>query len=101
MSRKLPIAAALAAKPKFKETVWSATVLLLWVAAAIFVLFLWFAHGLAASENLPPTRDAPAADISAVLSDPEIRAFVGPSENDWDFNKPDSIPGFGSIPGAR
>lgn len=31
------------------------------------------------------------------VMDPAIRDFVGVAENQWDFNKPDSIPGFGSL----
>jgi hypothetical protein len=30
-------------------------------------------------------------------ADPAIRDFVGLSENAWDFNAPDSLPGFGSL----
>ena len=30
--------------------------------------------------------------------DPAIRDFVGLQENDWDFNAPDGIPGFGELP---
>lgn len=30
-------------------------------------------------------------------SDPAIRDFVNPSENAWDFNDPNAIPGFGPI----
>src|SRR5579883_1186096 len=29
--------------------------------------------------------------------DPAIRDFVGLSENSWDFNAPDGVPGFGSL----
>jgi hypothetical protein len=31
------------------------------------------------------------------LTDPTIRDFVGIAENQWDFTKPDSVPGFGSL----
>jgi len=31
------------------------------------------------------------------LSDPAIRDFIGIPENQWDFTKPDSVPGFGSL----
>jgi hypothetical protein len=37
-------------------------------------------------------------DIRALLRDPAVTNFIGASENDWDFNKPDTIPGFGSMP---
>jgi hypothetical protein len=38
-----------------------------------------------------------AALRRAWLKDPVIRNFVGLSENSWDFNAPDAIPGFGAI----
>jgi hypothetical protein len=31
-------------------------------------------------------------------SDPAIRDFIGIAENQWDFNDPDGIPGFGPLP---
>ena len=34
-------------------------------------------------------------------SDPVIRDFVGLSENAWDFNAPDGVPGFGSLTQAE
>ena len=66
--------------------------------------------------DLPPL-DAigPASDITPFLApgvplevtraalrrawgaDPEIRGFIGLSENAWDFNAPDGMPGFGSL----
>lgn len=30
-------------------------------------------------------------------ADPEIRDFIGLSENSWDFNAPGGVPGFGSL----
>jgi len=50
-------------------------------------------------------RGVPAALSRAALrrawsADPAIRDFVGLSENSWDFNASDSIPGFGSIGSA-
>jgi hypothetical protein len=38
-----------------------------------------------------------AALRRAWITDPAIRDFVGLAENQWDFNKPDGIPGFGSL----
>lgn len=38
-----------------------------------------------------------AALRRAWTSDPAIRDFRGLQENDWDFNAPDSIPGFGTF----
>jgi hypothetical protein len=38
-----------------------------------------------------------AALRRAWSADPAIRDFVGLSENAWDFNAPDSIPGFGPL----
>ena len=34
-------------------------------------------------------------------SDPAIRDFVGIAENQWDFNDPNAIPGFGALPGGE
>jgi hypothetical protein len=31
------------------------------------------------------------------VTDPTIRDFIGLAENQWDFTKPDSVPGFGSL----
>jgi hypothetical protein len=50
-------------------------------------------------------RGVPATLTRAALrrawtADPAIRDFVGLSENSWDFNAPDSIPGFGSLDAA-
>jgi hypothetical protein len=44
-----------------------------------------------------PQHLARAALRRAWTADPAIRDFVGLQENDWDFTKPDSIPGFGDI----
>ena len=44
-----------------------------------------------------PASLARAALRRAWSADPAIRDFVGLSENSWDFNAPDSIPGFGSL----
>jgi Protein of unknown function (DUF3306) len=68
------------------------------------------------SASLPPIESINAAtDIRAFLapgvpieltraalrrawvSDPTIRDFVGLAENQWDFTKPDEVPGFGSL----
>lgn len=38
-----------------------------------------------------------AALRRAWVADPTIRDFVGIAENQWDFNDPDAIPGFGSL----
>jgi Protein of unknown function (DUF3306) len=44
-----------------------------------------------------PTALAWAALRRAWASDPAIRDFVGLAENAWDFNKPDQLPGFGTV----
>jgi hypothetical protein len=44
-----------------------------------------------------PLDLARAALRRAWSADPTIRNFIGLSENSWDFNAPDAIPGFGSI----
>ena len=41
---------------------------------------------------------AGARDYRVLWADPAIKDFVGLSENGWDFSKPDTIPGFGSMP---
>jgi Protein of unknown function (DUF3306) len=41
-----------------------------------------------------------AALRRAWVSDPAIRDFIGLAENQWDFTKPDGVPGFGSLDGA-
>jgi hypothetical protein len=38
-----------------------------------------------------------AALRRAWMTDPTIRDFVGLAENQWDFTKPDGVPGFGSL----
>ena len=67
-------------------------------------------------KNLPPIETIDSAtDVRAFLkegvpadltraalrrawsADPAIRDFVGLSENAWDFNAPDGVPGFGSF----
>jgi hypothetical protein len=40
---------------------------------------------------------ARAALRRAWVADPAIRDFVGIAENQWDFNDPNAIPGFGSL----
>jgi Protein of unknown function (DUF3306) len=44
-----------------------------------------------------PAELARAALRRAWTSDPAIREFIGIAENQWDFTKPDSVPGFGSL----
>jgi Protein of unknown function (DUF3306) len=44
-----------------------------------------------------PEELARAALRRAWVTDPAIRSFIGIAENQWDFTKPDSIPGFGSL----
>ncbi len=44
-----------------------------------------------------PAEVARAALRRAWVSDPAIRDFVGLAENQWDFAKPDAVPGFGSL----
>jgi hypothetical protein len=44
-------------------------------------------------------RDATnGLDIRAVLADPTIRQFIGPSDYAWDFNSPYGVPGFAPLP---
>lgn len=44
-----------------------------------------------------PAELAHAALRRAWASDPAIRDFIGIAENQWDFNDPDGIPGFGPL----
>src|ERR1700682_6258230 len=44
-----------------------------------------------------PAELTRAALRRAWISDPAIRDFIGIAENQWDFNDPDSIPGFGPL----
>jgi hypothetical protein len=44
-----------------------------------------------------PAELTRAALRQAWASDPAIRDFIGIAENQWDFNDPDSIPGFGPL----
>jgi hypothetical protein len=44
-----------------------------------------------------PEELSRAALRRAWASDPAIRDFIGIAENQWDFTKPDSVPGFGSL----
>jgi hypothetical protein len=46
--------------------------------------------------GVPPDL-ARAALRRAWVADPAIRDFVGIAENQWDFNDPNGIPGFGSL----
>jgi Protein of unknown function (DUF3306) len=45
-----------------------------------------------------PAELTRAALRRAWASDPAIRDFIGIAENQWDFNDPDAIPGFGPLP---
>lgn len=57
----------------------------------------------AASDVTPFLAPGVPADLmrqalrKAWQSDPAIRDFIGLSENSWDFNAPDGVPGFGSL----
>jgi Protein of unknown function (DUF3306) len=44
-----------------------------------------------------PAELTRAALRRAWASDPAIRDFIGIAENQWDFNEPDAIPGFGPL----
>jgi hypothetical protein len=44
-----------------------------------------------------PTELRLAALRRAWSTDPAIRDFIGLAENQWDFNAPDGVPGFGSL----
>ncbi len=44
-----------------------------------------------------PVELSRAALRRAWMTDPAIRDFVGLAENQWDFTKPDAVPGFGAL----
>jgi hypothetical protein len=44
-----------------------------------------------------PVELSRAALRRAWTSDPTIREFIGLAENQWDFTRPDTVPGFGSL----
>jgi hypothetical protein len=44
-----------------------------------------------------PENITRAALRRAWVSDPAIRDFIGIAENQWDFTKPDGVPGFGAF----
>jgi hypothetical protein len=46
--------------------------------------------------SLQAPRD-PLAVIRSLLADPDFKASVVPAENAWNFNEPESVPGFGPI----
>ena len=48
-----------------------------------------------------PAKLTEAALRRAWVSDPAIRDFIGIAENQWDFTKPTTIPGFGPLQEAR
>ena len=48
-----------------------------------------------------PAELTRAALRRAWTSDPAIRDFIGIAENQWDFNDPDGIPGFGPLRAAE
>jgi len=48
-------------------------------------------------QSCVPAELTRAALRQAWASDPAIRDFIGIAENQWDFNDPDSIPGFGPL----
>jgi Protein of unknown function (DUF3306) len=49
-------------------------------------------------QNGVPAELVRAALRQAWASDPAIRNFVGIAENQWDFNDPNAMPGFGPLP---
>lgn len=48
------------------------------------------------SAGVPPELTQ-AALRSAWLADPAVREFVEIADNQWDFNEPEAIPGFGTL----
>jgi hypothetical protein len=48
-------------------------------------------------QSCVPAELTRAALRQAWASDPAIRDFIGIAENQWDFNDPDALPGFGPL----
>jgi hypothetical protein len=48
-------------------------------------------------QSCVPSDLTRAALRQAWVSDPAIRDFIGIAENQWDFNDPDALPGFGPL----
>jgi len=91
---------------------------LITAASTALILFGSGAHGQEVKDpaTLPPIETIDAqTDITVFLrsgvpnelrlaalrrawtKDPAIRDFQGPQENDWNFNDPNSVPGFGEL----
>jgi hypothetical protein len=51
-------------------------------------------------QSCVPAELTRAALRQAWASDPAIRDFIGIAENQWDFNDPTAIPGFGPLPAS-
>jgi len=45
----------------------------------------------------PSDTSAERRDFKALWRDPAIQNYIGLSENSWDFNAPDGVPGFGPL----
>jgi hypothetical protein len=56
--------------------------------------------GMFLSEGIP-VELARAALRSAWKSDPAVRGFIEIADNQWDFNVPDAMPGFGAMGDAE
>lgn len=79
--------------------------LLVWIAAASAQQGAELEARVAAAPTIAVAapRTDKSVGLDAMLADPAVRAFVGLSENDWDFSRPHTIPGFGPLetPAAR
>ncbi|MEA2908717.1 MAG: hypothetical protein QOJ15_798, partial [Bradyrhizobium sp.] len=51
-------------------------------------------------QSCVPAELTRAALRQAWASDPAIRDFIGIAENQWDFNDPTAMPGFGPLPAS-
>jgi hypothetical protein len=74
----------------------SSTVWKLLLAAAILLLpaLVGAVKSQGRVTSLHPASSDPTEIIRSIRGEPEIRDFIGPSENAWDFTAPDAIPGF-------
>jgi hypothetical protein len=66
------------------------------VLACVF-LTSWTGIG-SAQDATKRSGASPTEIIRSIVQDPEIKNFVGPSENAWDFSNPNGVPGFAAMP---
>ena len=76
----------------FASTKWTAA---LTAIALLSSTLIAVAQETARTPNREPVD--PNAVIRALVADPDFKKSTVPAENAWDFNAPNTVPGFGSI----